>query len=146
VKKVWKESAGRLPVSSRGGGTSPTGRLAYSALGTVVAIKEKLWRVSSCSWRGRPARREVYPEASAHPQHPLCSGDGLGALDTVLGRRGPKRLLGGAAGGRPSVRRAPNSFGAALGVLLEMLNIAHLSNGGCLCVQFNDLHWRAVHV
>jgi hypothetical protein len=35
----------------------------------------------------------------APPQHPLCSRDGLGAPDSVLGRVEPKRALGSANGG-----------------------------------------------
>jgi hypothetical protein len=52
---------------------------------------------------------------SASPQHPLCGGDGLRVSDTVLGRAGPKRPLGGHDWGRPSIWRAPIPFGGRLG-------------------------------
>jgi hypothetical protein len=40
---------------------------------------------------------------SAHPQHPLCSGDGFRVSNSVLGRAGPKRPLGRTTGwGRTS--------------------------------------------
>jgi hypothetical protein len=42
------EGAGRLTVPTRGGGAAPTGHLACTTLGTVVAIKAKLQRFGLC--------------------------------------------------------------------------------------------------
>jgi hypothetical protein len=51
AKKTREERAGSGgggTAVTRGGGASPTGRLAFPALETAVAIKAKLWRFSLC--------------------------------------------------------------------------------------------------
>jgi hypothetical protein len=51
---------------------------------------------------------------SAFLERPLCSGDRLGAPDTVSARAGQKTALGNAAG-NVFFRRALNSFGERFG-------------------------------
>jgi hypothetical protein len=56
----------------------------------------------------------------ASPERPLCSGDGLGASDTVSDCTGQKEALGDTAGNFFCPAR-PNLFGNGLGTRLEML-------------------------
>jgi hypothetical protein len=67
------EGAGRLSPS-----TLPTGHLACTALGTVVA-KAKLPCFSSCGWWGGPTAREAYPWSFRRPRSVLYVAEmGLG--------------------------------------------------------------------
>jgi hypothetical protein len=84
----------RTPTT-RGGYAAPTRRLVCPS----IAIKAKL----RCFVRESLMRlsRHSMPRISlclACPEHPLCSGDGLVAPDTVLDRAGRKGHLGHAAG------------------------------------------------
>jgi hypothetical protein len=51
----------------------------------------------------------------AYPERLLCSGDGLGMPDTVLGHVGQKGPLGHAAENHFFIRRVPDPFGDVLG-------------------------------
>jgi hypothetical protein len=70
------------------------------------------------SWVADASGRVSSPRFSlclACPKRPLCSGDGLGAPDTVLGRAGRKGPLGRAAGNEILSDVPQTSLGAALG-------------------------------
>jgi hypothetical protein len=79
----------RTPAT-RGGCAAPTRRLAYPS----IAIKEKLRHFVRESLTRRS--RHSSPHISfcpACPKRPLCSGDKLGAPDTVMGAVGRKEPL-----------------------------------------------------
>jgi hypothetical protein len=60
----------------------------------------------------------------ASPEHPMCSGDGLGAPDTVLGQAEQKEALGHAAANVFSSGATQIPFGDALGEAAgESLNV-----------------------